>query len=116
MDKFRVNKDELLERLTKNQKTHKTDHALAIKAWKKECVKALKKALKKAEEGEINLYPLQELPKPESYAEQYDDAIARVSADTRGELELSDTQFTQWWQDKWGWSKHFAATNSLYNG
>jgi hypothetical protein len=111
-----MNRTELLEQLRDNQTKHAADYREAMVVWKKKAAKALAKAAKKAEKGKITLNPLQDLPKPVQFMEEYDDAIARVMVDTREELELDDHQFRQWVQDKWVWQHQFAASTSLYNG
>lgn len=117
MDTIHVNKQDLISKLRANREKHKKDFEESRKTWRKKCTKALKKAAKKAEEkGEIEQYPLADLPKPTSYLESYDDAIARVEADIRKELELDDREFAAWMQDKWNWRGQFVAQTSLYNG
>ncbi len=115
MDNTRVNRTTLLQKLEENREKHKKDFIEAKTAWENQATKALQKAAKRAEKGKITLDPLGDLPKPQSYIESYDDAIARIEMDVRDEVELSDREFSAWVQDKWAWRGTFVANTSLYN-
>lgn len=115
MDKIKMDRDELLEKLVANRAKHKDEFEAGLKIWKKKATKALKKAATKAEKkGWIEIYPLSALPKPENYLSSYDDAIARVEADIRPELELDDREFSAWVQDNWNWRGAFAMNTQSY--
>jgi hypothetical protein len=117
MDTIRINRQRLLETLEQNKAQHESDFAEAHKAWTKKATKALKKAAQKAEEeGVVEVHPLKDLPKPESYVKSYDDAIRRVEFDVRDEVELDDREFSAWVQDDWNWRGAFLANTGSYLG
>jgi len=115
MNTIKMKRSELLETLQINQDNHMADYEEAVEVWQNKAAKALAKAAKKAEKGKITLNPLKDLPKPVNYGEEYNDAIARVKADVREELELDENQFRQWVQNKWAWQRQFAASTEIYN-
>ena len=111
-----VQRDKLLEKLKENREKHKTEFEEASTKWREEATEALRKAADDAEAGkEIDLYPLNKLPKPVSYIGSYDEAILRVEMETRDELVLTEKQFAAWANDNWQWRDAFVGTTSLYN-
>lgn len=117
MDKIRVNRATLLETLKRNQEEHKKQYEEAMEVWVKKSKKALRRAARLAEEsGEITQFPLEDLPKPQSYNKSYTDAIMRVEFDVRDEIELDDREFAAWVQDDWVWQGQFIANSTRYIG
>lgn len=116
MDTVLVNKDRLLDILQDNREVHHEEYKKAIKIWVKKARKAYAKAARKAEKGNFDYSPLSKLPMPKSYLQSYDDAIERVSLDTRQELELDSRTFSAWVQDNWNWRGDFIANSSMYTG
>ena len=116
MDTIRVDREEALQILEQNREKHEKQYKKDIETWVKKSTKALAKAAKKAkEEGWIDRDVLSDLPKPQSYLNSYDSAIARLKADVRDEIELDDREFAAWYEDNWAWRGAFVATSSIYN-
>lgn len=117
MDTIRLSRENLLGVLEENRAKHHDEYTSARVKWVEESTIALRRAADKAaNEGVIDTNPLADLPKPVTYLESYDDAIAKVRADVRKELELDNQEFAAWYLDKWNWRGAFAANTSLYNG
>lgn len=117
MNTTKVDKTELLEIVRKNRKKHEKEYKKARKKWVTEATFALQEAATKAEEdGEITMFPLNELPKPEHYLNDFDQVIRRLELEVENEVELDDRQFNAWVLNHWDWSRAFVANTSLYNG
>lgn len=117
MKTTKIKKLDLLEILRENREKHAKEYKSAIKEWKKRCTKALRKALKKAENEErvIDLHLFQDLPRPTHYTKNYDVVIRRLELEVEMTVELDDQEFQSWVMDNWQWSGTFVGTTSLYN-
>ncbi len=56
------------------------------------------------------------LSKPQSYLTEYDSAIQMLEMTTDETLELDQSAFQCYVQNKWSWMSGFLSTNSLYSG
>jgi hypothetical protein len=55
--------------------------------------------------------------KPVSFLEDIDNAISMVESaqqTNHSTVELSDSQFKQWYQGKWSWGRQFATANTAF--
>lgn len=117
METIKVNRVDLIAKIETNREKHEAEFNQAVEVWVKKATKALAKAAKKAEEkGWIDTDVLAGLPKPQSYLQSYEDALARLNMDVREEIELEDREFSAWVQDNWVWRGAFHANTSMYNG
>lgn len=114
-----MNRLDLIKKLKANRKKHKAEFISAKKKWIKKAVKELRKVADRAEKTNSlkaeAFQPLANLPKPSSYVESYNTAIARLEWDVRDTVELDEREFQSWVLDKWQWSGAFVGTTSLYN-
>lgn len=116
METIQLNREDLLAKLRENREKHEAEFRDAKATWTKKATRALRKAADKAEkDGTIDMAPLKDLPKPVNYLTSYDAAIAQVSADVRGTVELDPATFAAWHEDNWTWRGAFAGTTSIYN-
>ena len=114
MNTVSVNKVRLLETLESNLEKHRKDFTEADDQYRGHVVAALRdRALKIEQGGEIN--STFNLPKPVSYASEYEDAIRMLQWEVNDDVELSDYDFKQLVSDEWDWKQRFVATNSTYS-
>jgi len=110
-----VNKNELIDKLRTNLKTHQTRVDLAQEAYRKKVSLELERRLMDARRGNpIDLAVLARMPVPRSYAEEYEQAIAELQWHTQDEIELSSRDFRRYVLDKWEWQEAFAGTTQVY--
>ena len=57
-----------------------------------------------------------DIPRPKSYLEYYDDAIAMLGVCTDKEIKLDNVLFGQLMKDDWDWSDTFSSSNAFYSG
>ena len=107
LDKVRVDKDKLIEKLQQNREAHAIEHAKALKTWNGLVLKRLGEALLLAEAGtEFRtdvLYTDRDVVEPADHLDQYDDTIALLRASKDEVIVLGATEFKMYWLDKWQW-------------
>ena len=54
------------------------------------------------------------LPKPVSYEKEYDKAIMMIEYEIREEIEISNQDFSKYFQDEWSWKENFFLNTELY--
>ena len=54
------------------------------------------------------------LPMPEDHSEDYELAIAMLEWSRDDHLELSDSEFSQYVMDNWGWQASFSESYMMY--
>lgn len=139
----KVNRQRLIETLTKNRESHIAAFNEAMSGYKAlalskidEAFQGLDERLAKRKEeivDRVNSFTAETADKfadyfvlleqvalnlkvPTSYAEAYDAAIDMANFDTRDELELTGAEFQCFCRDVWDWSYEFSATNFTYTG
>ena len=136
-----INKERLLTQLLANKKKHVQEYEEALAGYKDMASEKLREAyeetkvsleknfaeaVKKLTEFDpnkdefFNHLTLTELryvslPIPQSYEEEYENAIQMVQWDTRTELELTNAEFNCFIRDKWDWTSDFFSTTAIYN-
>lgn len=117
MEVVKVEKTKLLEHLKKNRKRHLKEHKEAVAGWRTKCYDAAREEADRLErDEEPNLQIYTNLPKPQSFEKEYDNAIAMMEWERSDLIELEFAQFKQWVRDEWNWSPVFAASNRAYSG
>lgn len=114
LQKVRVSKKFLLDKLKKNLKEHQRLHAEAMEGWKEKKLETLKSMLKKAKANDM-FEPSWYLPKPESHEDDYERTITLVDASLDTEFELNSSEFDQYIMDEWSWKHSFTTTVSGYS-
>lgn len=115
MEMIKVKKETVLEVLKKNLDSHKRDYEEALLGWIEKCKVDLQKILDefnsdKARETRIEIH----LPKPISYAKEYQKAIKMVEYEVRDEVEISSHDFEKFFLDEWDWKNSFLSSTSFY--
>lgn len=114
MTTVKVKKEELLKKLKENRTEHESDYNEAVTNYKLELVKELTKMLKDAKaEKTVNHHI--NLTSPVQFLKEYDRAIQMLEASVEKEIELSQSEFTQYWMDEWNWRNTFSTANSAYS-
>lgn len=109
-----VNKARLLDTLRQNLEVHKAEYAEAVENYPEVVALELRKRASQIEAGnpvDLNF----NLPKPQSFQSEYEDAIQMLEWSTDDEVELDQQQFKQYVQDEWHWQRAFAASTQMYN-
>lgn len=115
MNTVTVDKEELLNVLNGNQKSHRETYEHAHEAWKSQVRSALMEAKNKAQAGtEYRTYF--NLPEPKSYDKEYDRAIRMVEMEVSDTIQLTQQEFTRYVMDEWEWTSQFTSTASAYLG
>lgn len=108
-----MEKNKLVTALEANRKAHGDTYKKARKVFRKKVVANLKSMLDRAENGDkIELWV--GLPEPEDHTADYDRALAMLEDDVRDEIELTQSEYSQFVQDDWGWKQSFAANTMSY--
>lgn len=114
MQEIEVNKDELLTIMKSNRQDH---HAIVVEAqagFRGKVIERLDEMLKLASEGkriDINVG----LVMPEDHTQEYDTIIGMLELDIHDTIELDQSQYQQWVQDRWGWQRSFTTSNAYYS-
>lgn len=113
----KVDKEQLLETLKSNREKHEQDYKTAHKIWEGDVLKRLSQVRREAGKGDFShvQFPLNSLPEPRSYLDEYDTAIARVEWEVMSTIELDQHEFGKYVLDQWSFSHDFIGTTSLYN-
>lgn len=113
MQEVKIEVAKLLEVLKTNKEKHVKDYNEALVGYKEEVVKRLKKMLKEAKDGK-NVANWPNLEQPSSHEYDYDFMISKLEATIDKTIDLGDSEFSQYYLDKWGWKTTFERTSTLY--
>ena len=114
--KNNVNRLKVIQNLETNRAKHVKEFEAATASYQEECLTALRAEIDRRindperAKAALSVY----LDKPESFVDQYDEAILKLSFIEDEIIELNETEVHQYLLDKWSWSKQFTMTNSTY--
>jgi hypothetical protein len=112
LDKVRINKSKLLEKLQQNLEKHKAEFEDALAGWKREVVEEMSKNLALATKGEeFRLHV--HLEKPHDHSEDYKHVISLLTASEDDIVVISAGEFRQYHDDQWRWKD--SHTESVMN-
>lgn len=115
MKQVRVNKEQLLGILKKNRSEHREVFLQAQKTFRVVAIKALDEQLKAARKGRpFELGRLIALSAPEDHTTDYDRSIQMLEMAVDKEIVVDEREFQNYVQDKWQWSRDWAANNMRY--
>ena len=115
MNNVKVDKGELLEKLTANRLEHIAIYDEACEGYHAKMITQLKRRLDDAR-GDINTSLYFRLTKPNSHLNEYDVAIAMLEMSVDLTVEITAEQFSCYVLDKWSWMDSFLGTSSDYSG
>ncbi len=111
----RMTRESLVEKLTQNRKDHIEFYTEAKNKYVAELKELMEEALIQLNEtNELDLKAVQSLVIPQTYVEQYDEAISMLEHTVENEIVLSEIEFRNYVMDKWSWSRQFGASNIRY--
>lgn len=117
IDKVKIPKNELMDRMVENRANHIRDVKELRRARRLEIQEKLEEVLakmaskKKWQPKQSYQFPLQQ-----SYEEEYDRAIQMVEMTTDEVIELTEQQFDQLVLDNWGWKHEMVSNTMRYAG
>jgi len=112
MDKIKVSKEELLNKVRSNREEHVKDYQEALVAYKEKAIKAIEQLLADAKNGNIGHHV--DVVKPREFIKDYDRAIEMIRMSVDTVLELSFQDFDQWVMNNWTWQESFKNSTGLY--
>lgn len=113
MNRVKVRKAELLQRLEANRGTHRTLFLEAQDGYRELVIGELDKALKDAREGRAIRTVIQ-LQAPQDHTAEYDNVIEMLRMSVDDEIELEAHAFQCFVLDQWQWTHATRVLNSAY--
>lgn len=107
--------EEILTSLKKNREEHAKIVGEAVKGYREKLRAELTSKLSELDSGKLP-GTHSNLSKPQSYLTEYDSAIEMLSMTTDETLELDQSAFQCYVQNKWSWMSGFLSSNSAYSG
>jgi hypothetical protein len=115
MQKMKFKVIDLLDILGKNKESHRSQFEEAIDGYKEAVEKWLCERLEIIKSGRqvTDLYFTG--PLPEDHTKDYDRVIRMLNMTTEDQIELTETDFSQYVMDEWGWKQKFLETTANYS-
>ena len=114
MYEVKVKKDTLLKILQKNRGKHRAIFEKAIAGYRREVIRHLDFALKRAKSGK-KIITAVKLIQPQDHTSDYDRVIGMLELSVDKEIAIDDTQYQQYIMDQWEWSGQFSSTSASYS-
>lgn len=111
---IKVNKQELINKIEENKQAHIKAYRKAVTAYKKEALKQLKELTKEVRGGDLQIRL--NLTTPVDNEKNYDKIIEMFTWEVDEEVELGQTEFTEYVQDETEFARHALMSNSMYIG
>ncbi len=109
----KVNRDELLAKITANREHHRAIFEKALKAYRAMVLELLEARIARIRLGkEIDLYF--NLPVPEDHTEDYDSVIDMLGMHQDSEIEISADDYSCFVRDDWNWKRAWADSTLSY--
>lgn len=113
MRTVKIDKDQLVDILEENRKTHQKTYKDAYQKYRELLIKALEDKLKDAKDGKKVEHHIS-LQSPTSYVDSYDTVLRMLHMSVDDIIELSHEDFEKYVEDKWDWTFNFTTVNSAY--
>lgn len=114
MEKVQVRKSELLVALNKNREEHRTIFEEAIEGYRKEVEARLDSEIKAIKAGKRrNVFVSMNVP--QDHTRDYDRAIRMIEMSIGDEITLTESDFSCYVMDDWGWQDQFLSQATAYN-
>lgn len=111
--KYKVDKNRLLTILRDNREKHVREFKEATAEFRKQAIALLSAELSHARDGEPFKLIIA-LPKPRSFASQYDQVVGLLELTKADEVEMNLTDYRSLVLDKWDWKRQFKMSTSNY--
>ncbi len=113
--KITVKKATLLEAIKKNRETHSGTFARAQEGYRVAAIKEIDAMLSEARTGG-DIRRSVTIVQPVEHTKDYDRVIRMLEMSIADEVTVTETQFSQYVLDEWGWSREFVNSTSRYTG
>lgn len=116
MEKIKVAKQELIEKLKENRALHKEEYEKAVLGYKINVKKAFRERLKELknlpelELGEFNTY-FNKLYKPDSHDNEFKLAIGMLELSVDEFVEITAEEYQQYYLNEWSWKQSWGLTH-----
>ena len=116
LDKVRLQKTALLEKMQANLKTHTAEYEEAHAIWGKVVIEKMAANLEQARaDGEI-VTGVYEPREPQNHAKEYERMISLLAASIDDTVVISAEEFRWYHDDEWSWKgRHVEEYNMLTN-
>lgn len=117
MEEVRVETDDLIKILKENRKRHEEEYKETFEGYKEDAIMLLEKSLGRAKSAKTikDIRTSLDLMQPECHLEDYDSIIGMLELCLDDSIEVTQQEYRQYVQDKWGWKHGFALMNTRYN-
>lgn len=113
MNRVKVTRKDLLEKLTINRKSHRDLFLRAQEGYRKQVIEELDRMLSEARSGKPICRAIG-LPEPQDHTSDYDRAIAMLEMSVDEHIEISATEFDMFVMDNWSWKQMAMESNMRY--
>lgn len=111
---MKFSKEQLVGIVTTNREEHKDIFDEAVDGYKAKAIKELEAHIERIRRGDlVQVYV--SFPKPVNHTRDYDRLLKMLALTTEDEVELTETQFSQYVLDDWDWKRQFLTANSAYS-
>jgi hypothetical protein len=113
---IKIQKDKLIEILKQNQAEHAKVLEETTLVWQEKVTKELKAQLKNVKtNGKFSVNTLYGLnTPPANHTKHYDSVIKMLNITEETTLELDETNYKQFVEDRWDWTHGWVASNTAY--
>ena len=113
MQRIKVKKQELLEKVEENRRTHEEQVTLATKRYRDAAIKQLLERYQQVMDGgKVDLRF--DLDEPQSHLDDYDTAIAMLKMSIPDEIDLEEHEFRELVLDQWTWRGRWKMSMRAY--
>lgn len=114
MELIRVDKDELIAKLTENKAKHREVLEEAIEGFRTDALARLEEQIAQIERGSVREVHIR-IPRLSDHTRDYDRVIAMLEMSQDDEIMLSETDFASYVMDDWAWKREFIVGNKMYS-
>jgi hypothetical protein len=108
-----VNKLLLMATMSTNRDAHRATFEKALEVFRVKAIERFEQSIADVKAGKMPDRFLN-LPWPEEHTQDYDRALQMLHWHQGDEIELTESEFTQYIQDDWGWRQSFASNTTAY--
>jgi hypothetical protein len=113
MQSITVDKEKLIETIKRNRDSHRDQFLVAQERFREEVIRLLDERLAAARDGKKVDLAIR-LPEPEDFTSYYDTALNMLEWEEADEVELDQTDFERYVENKWEWAGRWAGTTANY--
>lgn len=114
MNTVKINKAQLLAKVTANRAQHRELYEEAKVNHRKKVIVEVSKILAAAKAGKKFAHSLS-LPPPTNHTASYDRAIAMLKMSVEIEVTITEENFSELVLDNWSWQRGWVASNLSYS-